>query len=957
MTGQQIRAVLPQTISLDGDWQFAYVPMRDVSAEPKPPAAEIFETAMPVPGYWDDHLDRMQGCEFWSTATLNPDYRPVGIPMGATPPDASLPYVLGIGWYRKILQVPAEWAKYSVTLQVGGVVMEAWVWLNGRMVGRHCGHSTPFEFSLSDTLQPGVSNELLIAVANTRRDRHGCVIRGYAGRSGGIYRPVSLKVTGKSRIKSCYACLIGSGLNWIVELDGPPPGPGASLVWRVIDPVSQSVMGQGKELAPSLSVTWTTGPLGMQSWSDRSPSLYAIEADLACNGTVMDSWRQPFGLRRLTREGERLLLNGRPVFLRGATEHCYYPLTCTPPPDLETYRRNIQALKTVGFNWLRFHTWVPSEEYMRAADELGMMIQVEPPAGFSELEWLDILRTCRKHPSVVIYCCGNEELLDEAKIAQLQRMAECCRMTAPDALFNPQEALRGVEYYYEPQQMGNDTVETPFLHNPRRLAALKSFSDVFGQYAWGYLSYFSIQGDRKLLDERMRIYERPCLSHELGIIGNYLNLDLERRYAGTRIGTDLFAATRRALSRAGLLRKASLYYRNSCAWTSLVRKHCIETARQCRFVSGYDFLGGVDTHWHRTGYPCGVLNEFLELKPGDSPDDILKYNGESVLLLDVTHRRNFLAGSSARLDLLAALYGESPLADGRLSWYITSANGRVLGRGQKNISRVPCGEVAPLGPLDIVFPDLREAGKVTLCCCLSGGDYKLANDWDFWVFPDEPPPAISLALDQNVRELLQDRYAEIGPPHAGRGAGVLIQSDVNESAIDLLESGARILVLGTRPFPCAATHFQPALCGRPQGNLATVIADHPALRRFPHDGYCAWQFYSLLEEGAAVIFDGAALPFEPIIEVVSSFKLIRKQAALFELRVGAGMLMVCALKICLDDPAAVRLLDSLVEYLHAVNPAAVRAADPDELRRLARSGGSREEKYVSDLALDPNAMK
>ena len=81
---------------------------------------------------------------------------------------------------------------------------------------------------------------------------------------------------------------------------------------------------------------------------------------------------------------------------------------------------------------------------MQAADELGMMFQVEPPLGYAMPEWRNILRTCRKHPSVVIYCCGNEEALDEKKIEYLGQCAAELRSTAPDALFNPQKsASRG----------------------------------------------------------------------------------------------------------------------------------------------------------------------------------------------------------------------------------------------------------------------------------------------------------------------------------------------------------------------------------------------------------------------------------------------------------------------------------------------------------------------------------
>ena len=106
-----------------------------------------------------------------------------------------------------------------------------------------------------------------------------------------------------------------------------------------------------------------------------------------------------------------------------------------------------------------------------------------------------------------------------------------------------------------------------------------------------------------------------------------------------------------------------------------------------------------------------------------------------------------------------------------------------------------------------------------------------------------------------------------------------------------------------------------ALAGRVQGNLATVIADHPLMRRFPHESYCDWQFYAMLEGGTAVNFNNLEVPFDPIIDVVSSFKLIRKQSNLFEWKVGKGRLLVATLNLDLSDPAAAYLLDSIVAYV------------------------------------------
>jgi hypothetical protein len=424
-----------------------------------------------------------------------------------------------------------------------------------------------------------------------------------------------------------------------------------------------------------------------------------------------------------------------------------------------------------------------------------------------------------------------------------------------------------------------------------------------------------VQGDWRKLDERMVVYERPLLSHEVGIQGNYLNLDLEHRFEGTRIGPDLYASVRRNLEKAGLLPKAAQYYQNSCAWMKILRKQAIEMARKTQYIAGYDFLGPFDQNWLISGFPGGVLNEFFELKPGESVADVLKYNGESVLLLDHTNRRNFVAGDRFRMDLLASLYGEGPLAEGTLRWWFSDDQGTIRRRGDWPLRGVRNGMIEKLGTVDTTLPELAGPVKLTLFTELSGGEYDVSNDWSFWVFPRTKPVKTDGAVDAAVLATLGSRYPDLRPIKQGEQGGLRIVSGFDQDTLSFLNRGGSVLLLGQGPFPALPTSFQLSQTGRVRGNLATVIADHPLMRRFPHEGYCDWQFYAMLKGGSAVNFNDLEVPFDPIIDVVSSFKLIRKQANLFEWKVGEGRLLVATLTLDLSDPAAAYLLDSIVAYV------------------------------------------
>ena len=213
---------------------------------------------------------------------------------------------------------------------------------------------------------------------------------------------------------------------------------------------------------------------------------------------------------------------------------------------------------------------------MQAADELGMLIQVEPPHGYEMPEWRDILRVCRRHPSVVIYCCGNER---SARRAQ-------DRIPSPMRGRTEARGARGA------LQSAGSVARSGIRRNraiwsgawsksrirtiPTVWAKLKEFSDVFAPLP-------SVMG-------KLAKYERPCLAHELGIHGSYLNLNLETRYEGTRIGPDLFSLVRKQLGKAGLLDRAEVYYRNSAA---LAAPDDEELDRECQadLVGGLRLLG------------------------------------------------------------------------------------------------------------------------------------------------------------------------------------------------------------------------------------------------------------------------------------------------------------------------------------------------------------------------------
>ncbi len=848
------------------------------------PADLSFTASLPVPAIWDDYAGNFDGFD----VVRNPLHCEIDFQaIGDHPPDSSLPFIVGTVWLRRRVPLSGRHAY----LEVGGCRLEAWCWLNGRYVGHHFGHSTEFEFNLPQAEVPKDGlQEIILAVSNLRQDRTGCDLRGFAGRSGGILRGIKLHNVKKARVRDLYLLCNETlkTLEWKVELEGDLKA--LSLQWEIRE--DEKTLLNGRQNRCEAEMSWDVSCKDLPQWSDESPNL--LEAHLTlftADGCEADHRVQPFGVRRLLPEGKSLRLNGSPIFLRGATEHCYFPESTVPHTSLDQYRQMVGQFKQLGFNWLRFHTWVPPKEYLLAADEAGMLVQVEPPVGSGKHEWEAIVRAVRTHPSVVIICAGNEECLDEQKITLLESFAALIKREAPDLLFNPQEGMRGVEYCWQDEDFGTPVTRLPFVHNPARLAWLHEFSDLFGHYSWGHFSYKTLHGDWRKVSQNLAVYQKPCLSHELCIHGSFLDFSLAKRHQGTREGTRIYDPAWKEVERIGFQSRTDELHRASCSWMQLLRKYCVEIARRCDGLAGYDLLGAVDYHWHRHGYPCGVMNEFFEMKPGETQEDVRRYNNASVLLLELGPHRNYRAGGKLNVALSVSLFTDEETKEGTVSWKMLDRRGCRVAQGTKAVFGLENGRINELGTLATRLPEGKSPDELTIHVALQIGEKRISNQWSIWVFP---------------------------MPAAWEPTGMRILWDLDEEALKYLDEGGTAMLMLTEggPLPTSDLSFQISMAGRANGNLALLVHPHPIWDHFPHDGFCNWQFYPMIEGGVALRMGENHDLFQPILEVISSFKRLELQGALLEWNVGKGRLLICGLKMPQEDPGAAWLHARLIHYLN-----------------------------------------
>lgn len=866
---------LYSSFSLNGTWEMNYdeKPYKDCAN----PWTMGYAVEDAVPGYWEDMTDKFELAPFFCFLKINPEYGIQQYPIADVAPDMALPNVVGTFFYRRTF-LCTDVASADAAIWFSGVQNAASVWVNDAYLGRHEGYSTDFEMAIPAGVLKDGENVIVLAISNHRLEGFaGEPVSGLTSRAanectGGITGDVELRV---------YHCPLRDAAVLISEDCSKAEvritsDADCSFDWTVLD--GDTVVKSG-----TANGDFRFDTDGLQYWSPESPKCYTLQ--LKCGEYALT---RTFGVRRLLVDGVHLRLNGIPCFLRGICEHCYFPMTVHPNHDISFYRNIIKTLKSLGFNFIRFHTYIPAEEYMQAADELGILVQVESPNNTSLEEWKQIVTFCRRHTSVVIYCSGNELQMDWQFIGHLNRCADDVHANT-DALYSPMSALRGLTYHWIDEDREDGLVELPRMHNPRKIQKVGEFTDLYNSDMSSILSYESLKSVPAVIDSWSCIYNKPRLSHELCIHGTYTDLSLKDRYKNTRVGrTDMFSSIERHLASKGLLERAPLFFRNSSEWQRRLRKHAFENCRLCEKMAGFDFLGPIDTHWHTFGYDVGMMNEFYELKPGETRRNVLMYNSPTVLLNSLNTDFNFNAGEKANIDILVSHYGTDSLSNAELNIRLTM-DGKCIERRRIILDKVENGKVSKLCCFDPILPDVQKPGAMILYVTLESGDTFAENEWELYVFPKNP-----VSVPENM----------------------LVAENISEQdLITALENGKDVVLLGTDlPFESMPTSFRLALAGRTGGNLATVIADHPSLRELPHEGFCGWQFRRLLEGGRAICFENCSVPFHPIIEVASTHKYAIRQSALFEFNALNGRLLVCSFNFTAGDPASCWLRNALIAY-------------------------------------------
>lgn len=348
----------------------------------------------------------------------------------------------GVGWYRLHFRAPGLAEGRHAFLQFDAASIVAEVWLNGRRLGSHAGAFSRFRLDATDALHPGGDNVLAVKVDNSKPDpgsptQDVVPISGDFFMYGGLYRPVSLLVVGRTHIDMLDEGSPGVyartdrltddraevSVRTMLAGDAEP----VLVATRVLDAkgatvaqVSQRASGRGD----SIAVLAIRHPHRWDGQHD--PYFYHVVVEVrAASGALLDRVEQPLGLRSVVIDPDRgFILNGRHIQLHGVTRHQDREgrgWALTPADEQE----DMALIREIGANTIRLSHYNQSQGFADLADRDGMILWAElgvvnltappgvrdtppPMLASARQQLIELIRQNYNHPSIALWSIGNE---------------------------------------------------------------------------------------------------------------------------------------------------------------------------------------------------------------------------------------------------------------------------------------------------------------------------------------------------------------------------------------------------------------------------------------------------------------------------------------------------------------------------------------------------------------------
>lgn len=329
-----------------------------------------------------------------------------------------------IAWYQREITVPECGAGMRIVLIIGACDWEVTGWLDGHKIGSHRGGYTPVEFDLTEFIQPGKKQNLVLQVDDAGRDFKLEGKQGY-GNARGIWQTVYLEARPSTYLETVHFTPdIDKGEVLVFAVLNQKTAKDASVAVHFKkedrDPVefTQTIKRGKAEIKFDIPLPET------RLWSLEDPYLYEVKVVLNNPAGISDTVSTYFGMRKISvvnlpgTDIPYIALNNEPVYLETTLDQSYHPEGYYSFPSDDFMRDEILRTRRLGLNGQRIHIKVEVPRKLYWADKLGVLIMADVPNSWGEPDQAmqaeidfamrGMIKRDYNHPSIFSWVIFNE---------------------------------------------------------------------------------------------------------------------------------------------------------------------------------------------------------------------------------------------------------------------------------------------------------------------------------------------------------------------------------------------------------------------------------------------------------------------------------------------------------------------------------------------------------------------
>lgn len=345
--------------------------------------------------------------------------------------DESVHYIV---WYNKEINIKKEQLKDSkIILNFEGSDYITKVWVNGTYVGKNTGGYSRFSFNIEKYVVEG-QNDITVKVEDSLSKEQPRGKQRYKKESWkcwyiqttGIWKTVWLEWVPKQYLQNVKLTpQIDTNniklevetniteknieeLNYYIETE-------ISFNGQILNITKELINNNYQEI--QMNISQNNKEHIIQKWSPNNPNLYYIVYKLYCEDKIIDTVYSYFGMREISIEADKILLNKEPIYLKSILDQGYWKESHLTPPNEESIIKDIDSILELGYNAVRKHQKIEDERFLYWCDVKGVFVWSEMGncyefndkslQAFTE-EWIKVVKQHYNHPSIITWVPINE---------------------------------------------------------------------------------------------------------------------------------------------------------------------------------------------------------------------------------------------------------------------------------------------------------------------------------------------------------------------------------------------------------------------------------------------------------------------------------------------------------------------------------------------------------------------